>query len=122
MSVAAAIDAAPADWQPTIQAWRDSDAGRGLLDFVGQREAAGAIIYPPAPLRALELTPLQDVRVVILGQDPYHGPRQAEGLAFSVPPGVKLPPSLRNIFCELERDLGVPPLTNGHLRHWAEQG
>jgi uracil-DNA glycosylase len=70
----------------------------------------------------LELTPLEAVRVVILGQDPYHGPGQAEGLAFSVAPGVRPPPSLRNIFKELQRDLGLPPPTSGSLVRWAEQG
>jgi uracil-DNA glycosylase len=72
----------------------------------GERLAAGATIFPPQPLRALALTPPEQVRVVILGQDPYHGRGQAEGLAFSVAPGVAIPPSLRNIFKELQRDLG----------------
>jgi uracil-DNA glycosylase len=73
-------------------------------------------------LRALMLTPLAEVRVVILGQDPYHGPGQAEGLAFSVPAGVKIPPSLRNIHVELQRDLGLAPPAHGHLGTWAKQG
>ena len=72
--------------------------------------------------RALELTPLAQVRVVILGQDPYHGPGQAEGLAFSVAPGVKVPPSLRNIFKELQRSLGTPAPADGSLVRWARQG
>ena len=83
-------------------------------------------MIPPLPLRALQLTPPQDVRVVILGQDPYHGRGQAEGLAFSVAPGVPFPPSLRNIFKELQRDLGTPfpaqPLPGGSLVHWARKG
>lgn len=79
-------------------------------------------MYPPQPLRALTLTPPEAVRVVILGQDPYHGPGQAEGLAFSVAPGVKAPPSLRNLFKELQRDLGLPVPTGGSLVRWAEQG
>ena len=99
-----------------------SPAGRSLQAFVRDRQEAGAGIYPAAVLRALELTPLEAVRVVIVGQDPYHGPGQAEGLAFSVPPGQRLPPSLRNILQELERDLGLPPSANGHLRAWARQG
>jgi uracil-DNA glycosylase len=74
------------------------------------------------PFRALELTALDDVRVVILGQDPYHGPGQAEGLAFSVAPGVKVPPSLRNMFKELQRSLGLPAPTDGSLVRWARQG
>ena len=80
------------------------------------------MIYPSQPLRALELTPLDKVRVVILGQDPYHGPGQAEGLAFSVAPGVKVPPSLRNLFKERHRDLGLPTPADGSLVRWARQG
>lgn len=110
-------------WQPIVDRWRASAAGRGLLAFIAARRAAGAPIYPPAPLRALELTPRAAVRVVILGQDPYHGPGQAEGLAFSVPGGVRPPPSLRNIQAELARDLGCPAAgTGGHLGAWARQG
>jgi uracil-DNA glycosylase len=84
------------------------------------------VIFPPTPLRALELTPPEQVRIVILGQDPYHGRGQAEGLAFSVAPGVPLPPSLRNIFKELARDLGTPPPAfpepGGSLVKWARHG
>jgi uracil-DNA glycosylase len=84
------------------------------------------VIFPPQPLRALDLTPPEQVRVVILGQDPYHGRGQAEGLAFSVAPGVPLPPSLRNIFKELQRDLGTPPpkfpVPGGSLVRWASHG
>ena len=83
-----------------------SAAGPALSGFLRERLAAGAVIYPPRPLRALETTPLDQVHAVILGQDPYHGPGQAEGLAFSVRRGVKLPPSLRNIFKELHCDGG----------------
>jgi uracil-DNA glycosylase len=83
---------------------------------------AGHTIYPPEPFRALSLTPLSQVRVVILGQDPYHGPGQAEGLAFSVAPGVRLPPSLRNIFKELQQSLGVSTAADGSLVRWAKQG
>lgn len=99
-----------------------SAAGSGLQAFLQDRLCAGAIIYPPEPLRALALSPLAGVRVVVLGQDPYHGPGQAEGLAFSVAPGVKAPPSLRNIFLELQRDLGLDLPSHGSLVHWAEQG
>lgn len=113
------------DWQPLLQAFFASEAGRRLGHFIEGRLAAGATIYPPRPLRALELTALADVRVVILGQDPYHGPGQAEGLAFSVMPGVRLPPSLRNIHQELARDpalalAGRP--ADGSLLPWAGQG
>lgn len=114
------------DWAPLVQGFFAGTAGQALLDFLRQRLAAGASIFPPRPLRALELTAAQDVRVVILGQDPYHGRGQAEGLAFSVAPGVALPPSLRNIFKELQRDLGVPPPSwpapGGSLAHWATHG
>ena len=88
------------DWRALWGAFARSDAGLGLNTFVAQRLAAGAVIYPSDPLRALRLTPLRDVKVLILGQDPYHGPGQAEGLAFSVAPGIKIPPSLRNILQE----------------------
>jgi len=111
-----------AGWRPVLEAWRESPAGQGLLNHLSQRETAGAVIYPPDPLRALRLTPLEQVRVVILGQDPYHGPGQAEGLAFSVPSGNKVPPSLRNIFKELQRDLGQQPPMTPHLGAWAQRG
>jgi len=113
------------DWQPLLHSFWASATGQQLLAFVQQRAQAGATLYPPQPLRALQLTPLAQVRVVILGQDPYHGPGQAEGLAFSVPPGQRLPPSLRNIFKELLREQCLPVTampTNGSLLHWAEQG
>jgi uracil-DNA glycosylase len=120
-----------ADWQPLVQTFLASEAGQKLEGFIRARLAAGATIYPPQPFRALELTPLNSVKVVIVGQDPYHGPGQAEGLAFSVAPGIRPPPSLRNIFKELAReavaqspdelmDNALP--TNGSLTHWAQQG
>ncbi|BEP45071.1 uracil-DNA glycosylase [Variovorax sp. V15] len=113
-------------WQPLVDEFFGSAVGRKLQDFLRERLDAGAVIFPPQPLRALELTPPEDVRVVILGQDPYHGRGQAEGLAFSVAPGVALPPSLRNIFKELQRDLGTapPPFPNpgGSLVKWATHG
>lgn len=113
---------APADWAPLVQAWQASPEGQRLLAFVAERQGAGARIYPAEPLRALALTPRAAVRVVLLGQDPYHGAGQAEGLAFSVPAGVKPPPSLRNILGEISRSLGVPHPPNGHLGGWARQG
>lgn len=113
-------------WQALVDRFFESQTGIQLLAFLRPRLAAGAAIFPPQPLRALELSPPDKVRVVILGQDPYHGRGQAEGLAFSVPPGVALPPSLRNIFKELERDLGAPPppfpSPGGSLVRWARQG
>ncbi len=108
-------------WAATIAEWKLSAEGRRLEAFLAERHHAGATIYPPDPYRALELTPLEQTRVVILGQDPYHGPGQAEGLAFSVPAGCKMPPSLRNIFKELLRDLGTAPPST-HLGGWARQG
>lgn len=122
----------PADWQ-VAAGWQTladeffgSPEGQRLLGFLRERLDNGAVIFPPRPLRALELTPPEQVRVVILGQDPYHGRGQAEGLAFSVAPGVALPPSLRNIFKELERDLGTPqpkfPNPGGSLVNWATHG
>jgi uracil-DNA glycosylase len=115
------------DWRPTVDAFWCSAPGRQLGEFIRARLVNGAIIYPPQPLRALALTPLADVKVVILGQDPYHGPGQAEGLAFSVAPGVKPPPSLRNMFKEIVRDPllpeKAPPMPgDGSLVRWAQQG
>jgi len=94
---------------------------KGFL--VGEREK-GKRIFPKGSewFRALDLTPLKEVRVVILGQDPYHGPGQAHGLCFSVQPGVQTPPSLVNIFKELQSDLGIRPARHGYLEHWARQG
>lgn len=111
-----------ADWAPYVASFWLSEAGRGLQQFLRRRLAAGDVIFPPRPLRGLELTPLNTVRVVILGQDPYHGAGQAEGLAFSVSPGVKVPPSLRNIFKELQREGVAGKPENGSLVRWAEQG
>ena len=111
-----------ADWAPVVRAWAAGSEGQRLLHFVAQRQTAGAVIYPAQVLRALDLTPRAQVRVVILGQDPYHGAGQAEGLAFSVPAAVKPPPSLRNILDEISRSLGVPRPPNGHLGGWARQG
>ena len=95
-----------------------------LRSFLLQRKKQGAVIYPPGALifNALDSTPFELVKVVILGQDPYHGPRQAHGLCFSVQDGVQTPPSLVNIFKEIESDLGVPCTSNGNLQRWAEQG
>ncbi len=115
-----------AGWQPLVADFFQSSVGCALLGFLEQRLRAGASVFPPQPLRALELTAPEAVRVVILGQDPYHGRGQAEGLAFSVAPGVALPPSLRNILRELQRDLGTPfpafPRPGGSLVGWARHG
>jgi uracil-DNA glycosylase len=95
-----------------------------LKQFLVAERERGKHIFPKGSewFRALDLTPLDEVRVVILGQDPYHGPGQAHGLCFSVQPGVQTPPSLVNIFKELESDLGIKPARHGFLEHWAKQG
>lgn len=97
---------------------------RGLRAFLQSEKAAGVQVFPPGAeiFNAFAHTPLERTRVVILGQDPYHGPGQAHGLCFSVRPGVALPPSLQNIFKELERDLGIPRPQQGCLIPWADQG
>ena len=110
------------DWQPVLEAFWRSQQGGSLAAFVQSRLDAGAVVYPKHPLWALQLTPLSQVKVVILGQDPYHGPHQAQGLSFSVAPGVKIPPSLRNIFKELQRDLSQPAPISGSLEAWAKRG
>ena len=104
-------------WRAVVEGFLASPEGRRLAAFLHERIAAGAVIYPPHPLRALELTPPERVHAVVLGQDPYHGPGQAEGLAFSVAAGVKHPPSLRNIF----KELGRTP-ASGSLAEWARHG
>jgi len=97
---------------------------RALSTFLRERAAAGARIFPPARniFAAFDATPFEQVKVVILGQDPYHGPGQAHGLCFSVQPGVPVPPSLQNMFKELERDLGIARPDHGYLMPWARQG
>ncbi len=114
----AQFDLVPAAWHPCTKAFRSSPQGRQLIDRV---QAAGEV-YPPQVFSALQHTQLSDVHVVILGQDPYHGPGQAHGLAFSVPSGVAIPPSLRNIRKELTRDLGLPMPDHGCLQAWAQRG
>lgn len=120
--------AAADDWQPVLKNFFASSTGQALGRFVQSRLQAGAVIYPPQPLTALALTPLKQVRVLILGQDPYHGAGQAHGLAFSVQPGVRVPPSLRNMYKEIERERQsglLPPLAqprDGCLTPWAQQG
>jgi uracil-DNA glycosylase len=119
----ALVDRVESDWRPALERWRNGLAGRMLIDFVDARASGGALVYPGQVFRALESTPLSRTRVVILGQDPYHGTGQAEGLSFSVPAGQPLPPSLRNIYKEAQRDLGwARPPRSGHLGAWAESG
>ena len=115
--------AATTDWNPVLRAEFDKPYWPTLMAFVAGERSAHEV-YPPADevFAALHLTPFADVKVVILGQDPYHGPGQAHGLCFSVNPGVRLPPSLVNIFKELDADLGISPASTGDLRPWARQG
>ncbi len=112
-----------ADWQPLVGRFLASPRGLELVRFIKGRQSQGVEVYPPNPFRMLELTPLERVKVVVLGQDPYHGPGQAEGLAFSVASGVRVPPSLRNIHKEVRRDVGEGALAPaGSLVSWARQG
>lgn len=114
----------PESWRPVLEPVLSAPEARKLGGWLKAEEAAGKQVYPPRGQRlaALALTPLEDVRCVILGQDPYHGPGQAHGLAFSVQAGVRPPPSLVNIYKELEADLGLPRPASGDLTAWAKQG
>jgi uracil-DNA glycosylase len=113
------------------ESWREAlshEFGSAYMDqlkaFLLEEKQRGKSIFPRGPeyFRALDLTPLSDVKVVILGQDPYHGQGQAHGLCFSVQPGVRIPPSLVNIYKELQSDLGIAPARHGFLESWAKQG
>ncbi len=111
------------DWNPLLRDQFDQPYWKQLQEFVATERAAHTV-YPPADdvFAALHLTPCADTRVVILGQDPYHGPRQAHGLCFSVRPGVRVPPSLANIHKELHDDLGLAVPDHGNLQRWARNG
>ena len=111
-------------WKNALAREFEKEYFANLVNFLHQEKAAGATIFPPGSqiFRAFELTPLQNVKVVILGQDPYHGFGQAHGLSFSVPVGVPAPPSLKNIFKEIETDLGVRMSGCPNLEKWASQG
>jgi uracil-DNA glycosylase len=113
-----------ASWQAVIGKEFDQPYMQSLRAFLKQEKAAGKTTFPPSPLifNAFNHTPFEQVRVVIIGQDPYHGVGQAHGLSFSVPEGVALPPSLMNIFKEIESDLGVKMSGKGDLTSWANQG
>ena len=113
-----------ASWLNLLKEEFDADYMRSLKTFLQREKAAGKEIYPPGNLifNALDSTPVDKVKIVILGQDPYHGPGQAHGLCFSVRPGVAVPPSLQNIYKELAADLGIPPAGHGYLQTWADQG
>ena len=116
--------ALPESWKAPLLPELEADYMARLEAFLLGEKAAGKQIFPDSEewFRALELTPLEKVRVVILGQDPYHGPGQAHGLCFSVQPGVRPPPSLVNIYKELQTDLGISRPHHGFLEHWATQG
>ncbi|MBB3060270.1 uracil-DNA glycosylase [Microbulbifer rhizosphaerae] len=111
-------------WYAVLQDEFEKPYMEQLRQFLRKEKAAGKVIYPPGPqvFNAFNSTPFEEVKVVILGQDPYHGPGQAHGLCFSVKPGVPVPPSLQNIFKELQSDLGIDPPNHGCLQPWAEQG
>ena len=111
-------------WKAALKEEFEQPYMKQLGEFLRREKAAGKVIYPPGPLifSALNSTPLEQVRVVILGQDPYHGAGQAHGLCFSVQPGVAPPPSLQNIFKELRRDLNLDVPSHGYLQYWADQG
>ena len=111
-------------WLTHLQTEFEQTYMQQLSTFLRDEKAAGQTIYPNGDniFAALNTTPLNHVKVVILGQDPYHGPGQAHGLSFSVPQGVKIPPSLRNIYQEIHQDLGIQPPAHGNLNSWAEQG
>lgn len=111
-------------WKARIGDYLERPEMRALADFLRAEKRAGKEIYPPGPeiFAAFDHTPFEAVRVVILGQDPYHGPGQAHGLCFSVRPDVPVPPSLDNIFKEITRDLGVPRPDHGCLTPWADRG
>ncbi|MBB1461946.1 uracil-DNA glycosylase [Vibrio sp. SG41-7] len=116
---------APKSWESIINDERDKEYFQGVLAFVEQQRNSGKTIYPPQEqvFSAFNMTPFESVRVVILGQDPYHGAKQAHGLAFSVLPGVKIPPSLRNMYKELAQDIeGFEIPSHGYLDTWASQG
>ncbi|WP_251978263.1 uracil-DNA glycosylase [Salinicola avicenniae] len=114
----------PESWNRHLGGEFDADYMRHLRAFLAAEKAAHKVIYPHSSnwFRAFDLTPLEQVRVVILGQDPYHGPNQAHGLCFSVRPGVPAPPSLKNLYKELATDVGTTPVNHGFLESWAQQG
>jgi uracil-DNA glycosylase len=111
-------------WQTVLAGEKQQPYFQNILDFLKNQKAKGKIIYPKSSdiFNALKYTPFENVKVVIIGQDPYHGPNQAHGLCFSVQAGIKPPPSLENIFKELHEDIGMPTPNHGNLEKWAQQG
>lgn len=116
-------DAIPDDWKKLLKTELESECFGELQEFLDE-EWQNETVYPPAEkiFAALSLTPVSDVKILLLGQDPYHGEGQAHGLCFSVPDGIKIPPSLRNIYKEMRTDLNINPPDSGNLKSWAEQG
>ena len=110
------------DWSELLAAEREMDYFESLYSFLYNNQSKE--IYPPKEnwYKAFEYSSFANTKVIILGQDPYHGINQAEGLSFSVPEGVPIPPSLRNIYIEIKSDVGIPTPNHGHLSHWAKQG
>lgn len=111
-------------WHEALKDEFEKSYFKELTGFIKKRKEEGAVIYPPGSLifNAFNTTPFDQVKVVILGQDPYHGPSEAHGLCFSVQKGIKIPPSLRNIFKELKEDEGITPPIHGDLTNWAKSG
>src|SRR6058998_263682 len=113
----------PESWRGVLGDELQQPYFKELTEFVEDERARGPV-YPPREevFAALDATPYDKVKVLVLGQDPYHGEGQGHGLCFSVRPGVRIPPSLRNIYKEMETDLGIAPARHGFLEHWAKQG
>jgi uracil-DNA glycosylase len=111
-------------WKERVGQEFEQDYMQDLRAFLIREKQAGKVIYPEGKdiFNSMNLTSFNDVKVVIIGQDPYHGPGQAHGLCFSVQPGVRIPPSLLNIYKEIQNDLGIPVSSHGYLKSWAEQG
>lgn len=111
-------------WKQALQSEFDKPYFAELVSFLHREKSSGQVIFPPGSqiFKAFDLTPVDKVKVVILGQDPYHGPGQAMGLSFSVPDGIQAPPSLKNIFKEIETDLGITMSGRPNLEDWAKQG
>ena len=121
--IRALFERVPLPWRAVTDRFLASPRGRALADYVDGRVAGGASVYPKQVFRALDFQPPDGIRAVVIGQDPYHGPGQAQGLAFSVPRGHRpLPPSLRNVLKEVLADMGRPSPSEGDLSHWARQG
>lgn len=122
--MSALFEQLPPSWRARLQSQFDLPYFKKLQSFLSGERDLGKVVFPARGqiFHALDSVPFNDVKVVVLGQDPYHGPGQAHGLSFSVPDGVKIPPSLRNIYKEIERDLSIAPSGSGCLQAWADQG